>query len=642
MTLRSAQKGVASIRSRALRIITVALAAAVVLATPGAARAQGIGERISAYDVTIGIQADGSMEVVERIDYYFGTTEHHGIFRDIPVRFPIDDRYDRVYPIEDISVSGSPGTPDSFSTQTEGQLLRIKIGDANKTITGAHTYTISYRVRGALEGFPDHDELYWNAIGTSWLVPIDGASVHVTIPADVTAVACFAGPNGSRLSCTDSSSQGRTATFQQDSLGPEEGLTIVVGFPTGAVPTPHPILKERWSIGRAFAVTPLTAGLSGGLLILLLLSVIVLFWSKGRDRRARSASPIDVAYGTSEAGEQTVPLFERGVTVVEFAPPDGVRAGQVGVLMDEVANPLDVSATIVDLAVRGYLRIEEIPKKGWFGKPDWSLVKLKDADTVLLPYEGLLLDGLFQDASNDDDAEDDDELGIPARPDEPARPEGLARVRLSALRRHFATRLQNVEKALYEDSVKQGWFSGRPDTVRSRWHAIGFVVFLAGDGLIWLAAAKTHLALVPIPIALAGILLLWGAGRMPRRTPKGTGLLRRIRGFRTYIETAEKEESRFAERANLFSQYLPFAIVFGCTEKWARAFSQLGDQEQLTAGGWYVGSQAFTVASFSSSIDHFAVTTSGTITSSAASGSSGLGGGGFSGGGGGGGGGGSW
>ena len=127
---------------------------------------------------------------------------------------------------------------------------------------------------------------------------------------------------------------------------------------------------------------------------------------------------------------------------------------------------------------------------------------------------------------------------------------------------------------------------------------------------------------------------------MPRRTPKGTGLRRRVLGFRMYIETAEVREAQFAERENLFSRYLPFAIVFGCTQKWAKAFAGL-DLEAATAGAWYVGAYPFTVAALASSIDGFTVSTAGTIAASASSGSSGFGGGGV-GGGGGGGGGGSW
>jgi uncharacterized protein (TIGR04222 family) len=286
----------------------------------------------------------------------------------------------------------------------------------------------------------------------------------------------------------------------------------------------------------------------------------------------------------------------------------------MGTLVDEVANPLDVSATVVDLAVRGYLKIEEIPKHGLFGKPDWKLVQLKNEGSDLLPYERELMDGLFQDGSE---------------------------VLLSALKRKFVARLTKVQNELYDDAVERGWFTRRPDTVRAFWARIGVLGLVVAGAIVYLAARFTHLGLIALALLFGAIALLASAKRMPRRTPAGTGMVRRVFGFRTYIETAEAREMRFQEKENIFSKYLPYAIVFGCTEKWAKAFEQLGLQPDT--GSWYVGSHPFTAVAFASSIDHFSVATVGMISSTpAGSGSSGFGGGGFSGGGGGGGGGGSW
>jgi uncharacterized membrane protein len=129
---------------------------------------------------------------------------------------------------------------------------------------------------------------------------------------------------------------------------------------------------------------------------------------------------------------------------------------------------------------------------------------------------------------------------------------------------------------------------------------------------------------------------------MPRRTATGYAVLRHAEGFRRFIDESEKERARFAERKNLFSEYLPYAVVFGATKKWANAFAGLDDQPPDTSS-WYVGAHVFSYVSFSGAIDSFSVSSAGTLTSSpSSSGSSGFSGGGFSGGGGGGGGGGSW
>jgi Predicted membrane protein (DUF2207) len=141
-----------------LGMLGAVVAVAVAVGIP-AASAQSADEQIGNYHVGITIERSGSIRVLETIPYDFGSTERHGIFRDIPVRFSYDDRYDRVYKIHDVSVTASSGTPDQFKVLHEGSLYRIRIGDPKRTITGSHTYTISYTVDGALNGFADHDEL---------------------------------------------------------------------------------------------------------------------------------------------------------------------------------------------------------------------------------------------------------------------------------------------------------------------------------------------------------------------------------------------------------------------------------------------------------------------------------------------------
>ncbi|HUR48418.1 MAG TPA: DUF2207 domain-containing protein [Acidimicrobiales bacterium] len=582
-----------------------------------AAADQAGNERIHTYDVQLVIEKTGDLLVKEVINYDFGPLEKHGIFREIPVRLDYDDRYERVYKLTDIDVTATDASSETEETD-EGRIKRLRIGDPDSTVSGRHTYTISYRVRGALNGFEDHDELFWNAIGEHWPVPVGAATVSVTAPAGVTQIACFAGPAGSSLPCQQNAHDGPTATFRQVPMGAYQAFTVVVAFPKGAVPEPKPILDEKWTPARAFAMTPATLGLTGGLGLIVLGGIAGLGWTHGRDRRY-IGSAVDATFGNEGGQDEAVPLFSGDETPVEFAPPDNLRPGQVGTLVDETANPIDVTATIVDLAVRGWLRIEEIAKEGLFGKPDWKLVKLKEADDKLLAYETRLLNSLVPGEIN-------------------------SSTLLSDLKNTFATKMRAVQDDLYDDSVSRGWFRSRPDKVRASWVGGGVLVLLLGIGLTVLAALFTSFGLVFIPLAVGGILLIMNADRMPRRTAQGTGVLRRTLGFRRFIDESEKERAQFAERAHLFTEYLPYAIVFGATEKWARAFAGL-DGELPNTGGWYVGHNPgyFHAAGFSSAMDNFSTTTAGTLTSTpSGSGSSGFGGGGSSGGGGGGGGGGSW
>lgn len=589
------------------------LAVVVLLVTAPSARAQTTGEHITRYDFQAVIEDHGDLVVTEQIDYDFGFEDHHGIFRDIPTRLRYDDEHDRVYPLRDVQVS-SPDAPDQFTQEGgPGGTTRLRIGDPDRTISGQHTYTISYRLEGALNSFPDHIELYWNAIGDQWEVPIDDITATVDAPIGIDRVTCFAGPTGSTLPCDASTVDGKRARFTHAHLLPFESLSFVAGLPPASVTATGPILEERWTPQQAFSATPATLSTTFALLGLAIAGVGLLVWRVGRDRRA-IGSAIDVAFADDSTTEERVPLVGRGETPVELEPPDKLRPGQLGTLIDERANPLDVTATIVDLAVRGYLRIEELEKKHWFGKADWNLVMLKAADD-LLPYERLLLNGLFKDGDQ---------------------------VLLSELKNTFAAQLEGIETSLYDDAVQRGWFAGRPDKVRQRWMLVGVATVVAGIGLTVLAATFTHLGLIPIPIAIAGLLLMALSGRMPHRTAKGTGVVVRTLGFKRFIDDSEQDRARFAEQQHLFTEYLPYAIVFGSTERWAKAFQGL-DGALPDQSGWYVSPYPFTALAFGHSMEGFATTSAGTIASTpSGSGTSGFGGGGSSGGGGGGGGGGSW
>jgi uncharacterized membrane protein YgcG len=604
-----------------VRAGSLAALAVAFLVPAGPARGQGfVFESTPQFDVSIVIERSGDLEITETIVQQFGSMRRHGILRYIPNRLPYDDEFDRVYPIDLLSVRASPpGTPDDVETTEENGNFVIRIGDPDTTITGRHTYEIVYRVRGAMNGFADHDELFWNAIGDRWEQSIAEMNVRVSGATDVTRVACYRGAFGSTTRCDHAQiTKKGDAVFSQSNLPAFQAMSVVIALPRGTVASTAPILDERWSLDKAFARTPTSVGGGIGLLALIVGGVGTLMWRRGRDVRFRGSQVDQVMGGPVDAETQVVPLFEKGTSVVEFAPPEGIRPGQVGTLVDEVANTLDVSATIVDLAVRKYLVIEEIPKTWLLGKADWNLRLLPEpADDKLLSYEKKLLDGLFEDGDQ---------------------------VELSALRKTFAERLQTVKDALYDDMVSRKWFLRRPDRVRQIWVVIGALSLSIGIGITILLASFTRFGLLGIPFVIGGILLLIGANKMPARTAKGTAVTRRVNGFRVVIEKAEEHMSRWAEQENVFTRFLPYAVVFGVTDKWAKAFESLGQLPSDTT--WYVSSRPFVYAQFADSIDSFSVTTSGTIAStpagSGSSGFGGFGGGVGAGGGGGGGGGGSW
>jgi uncharacterized membrane protein len=261
--------------------------------------------------------------------------------------------------------------------------------------------------------------------------------------------------------------------------------------------------------------------------------------------------------------------------------------------------------------------IDEVESESRWKKNDWKLTRLRQADAKLKDYERELLDGLFQDGDE---------------------------VQLSDLQYEFSKRMSAVQKALIDDAMAQSWFTKRPDGVALGVGCLGFVTLLVGVMVTVGLAVFTRAALVGIPMIVLGLVMMFSARFAPARTAKGSAVLRRVDGFRRFIDESEKERARFAERKNLFSEYLPYAIVFGATEKWARAFEGLAGEPPDTTY-WYRSTTPFQYMVFSDAVQGFTISTSGTLTSTppSTSGSSGFsGGGGSSGGGGGGGGGGSW
>jgi hypothetical protein len=586
------------------------LACAVICVTAGSVARADEGWVIDRFDIRYDIQADGSVRARDAIDVDFGTLSRHGIYRDLTSRLSYDASRNRLYTIDLVGVTDASGHRLRASSSANGNERRFKIGDPDRTVSGRQTYRIAYTIEGALNAFADHDEFFWNATGSSWPVPTRQASVTVAAPAgSIDRIDCFEGFFGSTERCALSRTADAAEFRATRPLAAGEQLTVVVGLRKGAVTVGPPLLREKpHDLLHFFERSP---GTVGGLVLGLFAAVNavgLLWWWAGRDRRY-----IALQHAGAGAAEERVPLLGARPVGVEFQPPGGLRPGQMGLLLDERADTLDVTATIIDLAVRGYLRIEEIEPAHWFSRRDWLLTRLKTAAPELLPYERIVFEGLFPSGSE---------------------------TKLSALKNKFYKDLALARKSLYADAMQHRWFAANPDTVRT-WSRIGgWVVFAAGVFIVIYLGSHWGAGLLGLPVMAAGLFLAVMARAMPRRTAAGVDMLQRTLGFMRYIRTAETSQQAFAERANLFTEYLPYAVAFKCVEKWARAFR--GVDLQAATGTWYSGSTPFNPSSLSSSLGTFSNSVSSTMTSTpGGSGSSGFSGG-SSGGGGGGGGGGSW
>ena len=602
-----------------LIVIALALAASSVGGDRVAAQT---GEVIRSFDATYVIAEDGTIAVTEDIliDFTAATQERHGILRFLLQEQPVDSDSNRLYTYSNISVDDGERRLD---LSTSDSYLQLRIGDPDVLVTGEQRYRITYTLTGALNAFDDHDEFFWNVTGHEWLTSIESATVIVELPGPgVQMIACFQGPAGATEPCVSSSNASSARFVSSATLLPGSGLTIVVGIDKGLVFVAPPVLvpahdSVSTQVKDFLGPNPATIAI---VVVLLLATFAVLswrWWLVGRDRW------FGEQYYFSDAPDpERRPFFANETVVVEYEPPEvagqdrRMRPAEAGLLLDERADTLDVSATIVDLAVRGYLRIEEKPKAGILGKADYELHDLGRGTGGLLPYERKLLDALVSG-------------GSPAL--------------LSDLKNEFHEDLVRVKKELYKQGVnKNNFFPRNPETVRQQYGLAGAVLIVAGVAAIWFLGAVAGVGLLGIPVVVAGVLLAASSSAMPRRTARGRQMFRRILGFRTFMVAGDQDRERFAEEANIFSEYLPYAIVFGSAKKWAERFEALGiDTGEV---GWFVGPRPFMAVAFATGIHDFSSSV-GTVMGSTpgASGGSGFSaGGGFSGGGGGGGGGGGW
>ncbi|HEY3548679.1 MAG TPA: DUF2207 domain-containing protein [Propionicimonas sp.] len=602
---------------RACSALIAGLVVGPVLAAPAAAAdGQDPEDQVAQYAMTVDLAPDGSADVALDLVMDFGSSANHGPYLTYVVKQRFDETQDRIYRMSDVRASSPSGAPADVDTEEDGALMVVRIGDPDTEITGVQTYRITYRVEGWVNpaSLTGHgDELNLNVLG-GWTMPVHDVRVVLTAPATPDPVSCTTGPRGATTPCRGWSASETTATFMQDEVAPGDGFTVVAVYPTGTFRGAEPLLQDRWAFDRAFAATPLTLGVTT--LVALLAGGVLAGVMRRRERQERYVGVVPgLLPGSTSAG--TVGFGRRTPLPVQITPPPGLSPGQVGTRIDEHANAQDVTATLIDLAVRGYLRIEQVDG-------DWRLARRLDAGSKdLLPYERTLYDDVFA---------------------------GRTVVDLSELRTTFSSSLRKVIKELYADVVARGWFRGDPRTRRAIWVTAGALLVVLGAVLTTLLAIWTSWGLVGLPVVVAGVAVLILSRSAATMTPEGTALLRQAQGFREYLATAQADQLPLGTGEDLFSRYLPYAVAFGLTQRWATVFAGAAARgAQLPVPLWYVGAGYGQAGfwggaeGFSQDIAGFATTASSAMAAPTpgSSGSSGAGGS-FSGGGVSGGGGGSW
>jgi uncharacterized membrane protein YgcG len=583
------------------------------------------GWKIGDFKSVIDIQADGYVRVKETIRADFGALKRHGIFRDIPVGYLTSDGKSLAIEAKVNSVTdGTQPVPRAipYETSNTNGNLRLKIGDANTLITGVQVYVIDYTLRGVLRSFENYDELYWNVTGDQWPIPTEHAEATFILPKDgIMQWACYFGARGSNESCGGEKTSESTVHFNAPrALQSNEGVTIAVGFTKGLVPILPPLAEDS---PKAPEMSPLVVIVSFfttlGFGVFFLTR---LWWRKGRDLKTD---------GTR------VKLFEHETIIAEYETPHGLRPGELGVIIDETADTLDITATIVDLAVRGHLTIEEIPKTWFLGSIDYKLTKTNADEKALLGYEKKLLDALFKTRAQ---ATLSEVFHILKGGEPTANDPTHKSVEISDLKNTFYKDLTEIKEALYEETARKKLFEKNPSQVRMKYGGIGALFIVTGIVLLFAGPFFQGIffgvgsAMIPCGI----FCLILAMKAMPRRAALGHEAYLKAKGYKLFISQTETYRQQFFEKENTFMEVLPYAIVFGVTDKLADAMKDMGVNPP--APNWYHGTNAFNAAVFAGNMGDFSKSLSSAMASAPSS--SGSGGGGHSGGGFGGGGGGSW
>ncbi len=505
---------------------------ALVLFFPAHAFAQT--ERITDFKSTVVVRKDSRLDVTERISVIAtGNRIRHGIYRDFPTSYNVNGVVTTVgFRVLGVLRDGR-AIPYSVESLSNGD--RIYMGSKDVPIAPGHyTFTLRYEVDGELGFFKDHDELFWNVTGNGWGFPIDKAEADVTLPKDakILATKAYTGYQGAYGQDFTSGENSNIALFETTKpLAPRQGLSVVVDWPKGAVHEPTPAQKLMFFIEDNFGfVIPAAAGV-------LLLIYYLIVWGLVKAR---------------EPKESSFPRFE---------PPAGFSASAVSYLEDKGAGKEQMTALIIDLAVKGYLKITV--KKHMLGHDVYTL-QLTGAQPQLTEAETAVSTLLFEGRQS-------------------LKLENSQYQVFQAASNALLDRLKPVEDGNYIENkpyIYAGWV---------------FTIVTCAPPYFFSTDATRGAALLPIA---ATCFLNWLFTQpLKTYTQKGRDLRANIDGFKMFLSVTDR--NHFAHLSppdvtpEIFEKYLPYAVALKVESKWADKFGK-----QLEAAGqsisayqpvWYPG-----------------------------------------------------
>ncbi|PKL36804.1 hypothetical protein CVV38_02810 [Candidatus Peregrinibacteria bacterium HGW-Peregrinibacteria-1] len=584
-------------------------------------------EKISSFHSDIEILESGEIVVSEEILYDFGSFERQGIIREIPYSY-IDNGESVSLSIDIIDVVDENGVSYDYEIlKNDYENLRsigLRIGTPGYYIDGEHHYVLKYSVKGAINTFEDFNELAWNVTGNEWEVPIDSASARVffesMVPSSYESYVCYSGYYGLETSYCEASKEGDAFLFSAKELTSAQGLTVAVGFdealakaagilnvalklPTGEddggyigglvsidgesenfVPPhsfrllagEHALSAFRHGYKNERVLVDIGAGESKDLVVELKESLVYKFFDGVLPLFILVFLLGRILTDWLRNGKDAV---ARRIVVPEYVAPKVdkkyLSAGELGVVIDQVAHLHDITATIIELANRGYLKLVK-PEKS----KDFVFEKVKSigANDEVADYQREVFKGIF--------GED----------------QSKKTVQMKDLQGSFSTKLRIIKSKLYGQVVDNGYFKTDPDKVREKYYVYGAIYIIFGGIISFLLAMISGFFwYFPVMITV-GLVYVMFAKWMPKKTSRGAEAYSRAMGFKKFLQRVEKKrlERMYGpeQYEEVFVNFLPYAIIFGIEKRWVKVFKGL----MIEPPKWFSGAD-FVV--FANSFDRF-------------------------------------
>ena len=504
-------------------------------------------EVIHSFDVNITAHKTGLMDVTETINYDFGDLEKHGIYRYIPIYSKVGELY-RIISLENIRVERD-GSSENFTYSKNNEQIYLKIGNADKTITGAHIYKINYTVgNGIGSNYEDHDEIYWNVTGNEWQVVIEKASatVETDFDAKLTNLICFTGSFG----LTEKNCQINGNIVSADNLQAGQGLTAVAVYPANTFP--KSFLSK--TPPQTFIQTFMNSIFNNYHLIFIFLNFVLggylIYWYLRHKNKKRFGAP---------SVNFDIPKDEKG---------NILRPALAGTVDTAKLEKDDVVATIFDLAIRKYIKLEEVKtvKKLFPDSKEQKIIKLKKGDGNLNSYEKKLYNRFFKIGES---------------------------INVSDLKHDFYKTFQNMEEDVFRELVEKKYYTKNPKTQKAGLIFLVFVALFTGNMIL-------------------AIILFFLFRKLNGRTALGDEIDFKIDGLKLFLKSMDRNYKWQAEKFYTVEQMIPYAIALGYIDEFMQVLKILKPDYNPS---WYSGSRG----SFYLGYSAFYLATSGNITTAAPS-----------------------